>query len=314
MTVEVLVRSDAGAARIRELGASPVVGTVEDPRVWEARAGADGVIHIAALISARTPWPTFFKINVEGTRLAAQAARRMGARLVHLSSVAVYGRQALDDAPGSRSEHSPLGPLEEHDYYARSKRLAEEAVRAEVALGLEAVLLRPCVIYGEDDRLFLPKLAAVARRGWIPTVGAGDRAMALVHADSVADAAVRALTAPGAVNRIYNVTNDGEITAREFVQALAEGVGRTVRTVRVPEEAALTVARGVQAVLRLIGPGLYPGTLTSAVSFWRGGNPYTSDRAHEELGWRPSVDHRAMIAAAVRRLGTLAANSERAPR
>jgi len=314
MTVDALARSDAGAARLRESGAMPVIGTVEDPRVWETLSGADGVIHVAALIAGRAPWPTFFKINVEGTRLAAQAARRMGARLVHLSSVAVYGRQALDDPPGSRSEHSPLGPLEEHDYYARSKRLAEEAVRAEVALGLEAVMLRPCVIYGEEDRLFLPKLAAVARHGWLPTVGAGDRALALVHADSVADAVVRALTAPGAVNRIYNVTNDGEITAQGFVQALSEGLGRPVRTVRVPEEAALAAARGVQRVLRLIGPGLYPGTLTSAVNFWRGGNPYTSARAREELGWNPSVDHRAMIAAAVRRLDSAARVPGAAPR
>ena len=302
MTVDALVRSDAGAARMRELGANPVVGTIEDPRTWESLAGADGVIHVAALVAARTSWPTFFKINVEGTRLAAQAARRMGARLVHVSSVAVYGRQAMDEAPGSRNERSPLGPLEEHDYYARSKRLAEEAVRAEVALGLEAVMLRPCVVYGEGDRLFLPKLAAVARRGWLPTVGTGDRPMALVHAESVAEAAIRALTTPGASSRIYNVANDGDITAREFVEALAEGLGRPVRTVRVPEEAALAAARGLQAVLRMFGPGLYPGTLTSAVNFWRGGNPYTSERAREELGWRPAVDHRGMIAAAVRRL------------
>ena len=300
--VDALVRSDAGSERMRALGAVPVFGSVEDPRVWDALSEADGIIHVAALIAARTPWPTFFKINVEGTRLAAQAARRLGARLVHLSSVAVYGRQALDDAPGSRGERSPLGPLEEHDYYARSKRLAEEAVRAEVALGLEAVMLRPCVIYGQGDRLFLPRLAAVARHGWLPTVGAGDRVLALVHADSVADAAVRALSTPRAASRIYNVTNDGEITAREFVEAMGEGLGRRVRMIRLPEEAALGMARGIQGLLRLIGPGLYPGTLTSAVSFWRGGNPYTSDRARAELDWRPSVNHREKVTGIVRRI------------
>ena len=258
ISVDALVRTDAGAAHVLELGAHPVVGNIEDPRVWESLSGADGVIHVAALIAARTSWPTFFKINVEGTRLAAQAARRMGARLVHVSSVAVYGRQAMDEAPGTRNERSPLGPLEEHDYYARSKRLAEEAVRAEVALGLEAVLLRPCIVYGEGDRLFLPKLAAVARHGWLPTVGAGDRPIALVHAESVAEAAVRAMTTPGAASRIYNVTNDGEITAREFVQALAEGLGRPVRTVRVPEEAARAAAQGMQAVLRMSDPASIP--------------------------------------------------------
>jgi nucleoside-diphosphate-sugar epimerase len=299
--VTALVRTESAAVRMRALGASPVFGGVEDPRVWEAVREADGVIHSAALVAARTPWQTFFQVNVEGTRLAAAAARRLGARLVHVSSVAVYGRQASDEPPGSHSENSPFGPLDEHDFYARSKRLAEEMVRAEVALGLEAVILRPCVVYGEGDRLFLPRLAAVARRGWLPRVGAGTLPMAVVHAASVADAAVRALDTPRAASRIYQVTNDGDITPREFVAALSEGIGRRIRSVPVPEGAALAAAHGVQALLRVVGPGLYPGTITGAVRFWRGGNPYTSERARAELGWSPVVPHRQVIAALVRR-------------
>jgi 2-alkyl-3-oxoalkanoate reductase len=298
--VDALVRTEGGATQVRALGASPVFGSVEDPRVWEAVQAADGVIHVAALVAARVPWQTFFQVNVEGTRLAAATARRIGARLVHVSSVAVYGRQAYDEPPGSRGEHAAFGPLEEHDFYARSKRLAEESVRAEVALGLEAAILRPCVVYGEGDRLFLPRMAAVARFGWLPRVGDGTQGMAIVHAESVADAAVRALVTPAAASRIYNVTNDGEITPREFASALAEGVGRRVRTVPVPGGVALAAAHGAQAVLRLIGPGLYPGTITGAVKFWRGGNPYTSERAQAELGWTPSVRHRDAIAALVR--------------
>lgn len=301
VAVEALVRNQAGAARMRALGASPVFGNVEDPRVWEAVRGADGIVHAAALVAARSPWQTFFQVNVEGTRLAAATARRFGARLVHVSSVAVYGRQASDEPPGSRSERSPFGPLEDHDFYARSKRLAEEMVRAEVTLGLEAVILRPCVVYGEGDRLFLPRLAAVARRGWLPRIGAGTLPMAMVHARSVADAALRALDVPGAASRIYHVTNDGDITPREFVAALSEGLGRRIRSVPVPEGAALAAARGMQALLRVIGPGLYPGTITGAVRFWRGGNPYTSERAHAELGWSPAIRHREVIAALVGR-------------
>lgn len=300
--VDVVVRDEVGAARMRELGASPVFGSVEDPRLWEAVDRAEGIIHVAALVASRTPWQTFFQVNVEGTRLAAATARRLGARLVHISSVAVYGRQAYDDPSGSRREGSAFGPLEEHDFYARSKRLAEEAVRAEVALGLEAVILRPCVVYGEGDRLFLPRMAAVARRGWLPRVGPGDVPMAVVHAESVAEAALRALDTPRAASRIYNVTNDGDITPREFVAALAEGVGRRVRTFPVPERAALAAAHVVQAALRTMGPGLYPGTITGAVRFWRGGNPYTSERAQEELGWKPAVAHRSVIASLVRNL------------
>lgn len=300
--VVALARSRTAAATLSALGATPVMGCVEDPRVWDSLSDADGVIHSAALIAARSPWQRFFQVNVEGTRLAAAASRRVGARLVHVSSVAVYGRQAADEPPGTRTEHSPLGPLEEHDYYARSKRLAEEMVRAEVALGLAAVILRPCVVYGDGDRLLLPRLAAAARHGWLPRVGPGTLPMAIVHAESIADAAVRALDAPGAVSRIYQVTNDGEITPRGFVGALADGLGRRIRTLPVHEGAAFALAGGVQQLLRMIGPGLYPGTITGAVRFWRGGNPYTSARARSELGWTPAVDHGAAIAAIVRRL------------
>lgn len=300
--VGALVRDEVGAERMQALGASPVFGSVEDPRPWEGIDASDGVIHVAALVAARAPWQTFFQVNVEGTRLAAATARRLGVRLVHISSVAVYGRQAYDDPSGSRREGSAFGPLEDHDFYARSKRLAEEAVRAEVALGLEAVMLRPCVVYGEGDRLFLPRMAEVARRGWLPRVGSGNLPMAIVNAESVADAALRALDTPRAASRIYNVTNDGDITPREFVAALADGVGRRVRTFPIPEVAALAAAHVVQGALRLMGPGLYPGTITGAVRFWRGGNPYTSERAQDELGWRPAVAHRQAIASLVRRL------------
>jgi len=300
-TVTALVRSESGAARMKSLGATPVFGAVEESRTWDAVAGAEAVVHAAAIVAARTPWQTFFQVNVEGTRLAAAAARRLGARLIHISSVAVYGRHAADEPPGSRSENSPFGPLDDHDFYARSKRLAESMVRAEAALGLEAAMLRPCVIYGEADRLFLPRIASIARHGWLPRIGAGDEPMAVVHAESVGDAVLRALDTPRAVSRIYQVTNDGEITAREFIAALADGLGRRIRTVPLPEGAALAMAHTTQAVLRLIGPGLYPGTVTGAVRFWRGGNPYTSARAAAELGWQPAVDHRQAIAGLVRR-------------
>jgi len=300
-SVTALVRTEQAATRMSALGATPVFGAVEDARMWDGITQFDGVIHSAALVVSRTPWQTFFQVNVEGTRLAATTARRLGARLVHISSVAVYGRQAADEPPGTRSENSAMGPLEEHDYYARSKRLAEDMVRSEVALGLEAVILRPCVIYGAGDRLFLPKMTAVARHGWLPRIGAGNLPMAVVHADSVADAAVRALNTPRAASRIYQVTNDGEITAREFAAALSEGIGRPIRTVPIPEDAAQAIAQGVQAVLRIVGPGLYPGSMTGAVRFWRGGNPYTSARAEAELGWKPVVPHREVIATLVRR-------------
>lgn len=302
-TVTALVRDAPGADRMRTMGARPVPGAVEDLRTWEAVAGVDAIVHAAALVAARLPWTRFHAVNVEGSRLAAAAARRIGARLVHVSSVAVYGRQAYDEPPFSRREDAPFGPLEDHDFYARSKRLAEDAVRAEMAAGLDAVTLRPCVVYGPADRLFLPRLARLARLGWLPRVGSGTLPLAMVHSESVAAAVLAALEHPAAGGGTYNVTRDGDLTHQGLLRALAAGLDRPVRSVPVPESLALGGAKAAQVILRLLGPGLYPGTITGAVRFWRGGNPYAVERARADLEWAPELDHEGRLARLIAQLG-----------
>ncbi len=299
-TVRALARDAAGAARLREFGAEPVPGVVEDPAAWDAAEGCAALVHGAAIVAGRLPWERFRAVNVEATRHAAARARGLGVPLVHVSSVAVYGRRAADDAPESVGEDYAFGPLDEADFYARSKRQAEEAVWSEVDKGLRAVAVRPCVVYGEGDRLFLPKLLRVARRGWLPLLGPGDRPMALVHARNVAQAVAQALDRPAAWGRAYNLTNDDAITAREFVEALALGLGTRIRTLQLRPSLALALAGGGERLLRLLGPGRYPGTLRGAVRFWRGGNPYRSTAAVRDLGWRPAIAHREAVPEAVR--------------
>src|SRR5437762_2722474 len=164
--VRALVRP-ASRAVIERLGAEAVPGDVRDAAVWHAAVqGVRGLVHAAALLQQRASWQEYEAVNVDGTRRAALAARTAGARLVHISSVAVYGGLA-NYRPESerRTEDFPFQPIPEHDFYARSKRLAETVVREAAEGGLTAVALRPNVIYGERDRLFTPRVIRVVRRG-----------------------------------------------------------------------------------------------------------------------------------------------------
>jgi nucleoside-diphosphate-sugar epimerase len=260
------------------------------------------VVHAAALVAPRARYDDFLAVNVGGTRQAAAAARAAGARLVHLSSVSVYGRaRTFAAAPGTADESFPFAPLAESDYYARTKRLAEEALWEETARGgLWAVALRPNVIYGERDRLFTPKVVRTIRLGIVPQIGPGTNVLSVIYAGNVAAAAVAALDAqvPGGV--AYNVCNDGALTQREFVDAFAAGLGRhavRVRLARAPAAFALGV---VTAALRALRPGRYGGVAAGSVHFLAGNNPWRSDRARAELGWRPVVEPRAAIQRTVR--------------
>ena len=123
--VRALVRQ--GGAEESVPGAEPIVGDVTDPDAWRrAAVGVRGIVHAAALVVRRAEFAEYERVNVGGTRLAVQAARTTGARLVHVSSAAVYGRTAAYEAGrGAVTEDFPFQPIPEHDFYARTKRTAE---------------------------------------------------------------------------------------------------------------------------------------------------------------------------------------------
>jgi len=80
-------------------------------------------------------------------RIRARAARRAGARLVHVSSVDAIGLRP-DGLPAD--EDTPAGIMPECPYVV-TKREAEAAVLEEVALGLDAVIVNPVYMIGPWD-------------------------------------------------------------------------------------------------------------------------------------------------------------------
>ncbi len=287
-TVRALVRDAEGKKLIEGMGASSVFGSVEDADTWSHAEGTDAIVHSAAIIAKRRHWNTFHSFNIDGAQYAAVTAAKLGIRLVHISSVAVYGR-GLGSAARKIDEDTQFAELSPTDFYARSKRQAERAIAAVVReTGLSTVSLRPCVIYGERDRTFLPHVVRILSRGYGPVIGHGANPLAVVYAGNVADAVLAALDHPEVTGPI-NVTNDGDVTQREFLSAVGSAMGRKVRLVRVPLPAAYAFAAARHTLRRVFAPKKYPGFGASAVRFLSNANPYTSERALRELNWQPTT-------------------------
>jgi nucleoside-diphosphate-sugar epimerase len=189
-----LVRTPESAADLRDRGVELRQGDVLDAAsLAAALRGCDVLFHAAAAVSPRGGWEAFRRTNIEGTSTAIEAARGARARLVHISSVAVYGARDRYRADGPTHEEVPLAPLPEQAHYARSKRESERLVLGAHGRGeIWATAIRPCVIYGPRDRQFIPRVARILRLGVAPVPGGGGSTLAIVHAASVADAAVRA--------------------------------------------------------------------------------------------------------------------------
>ena len=201
---------------------------------------------------------------------------------------------------GRIDESTAWAELSTEEFYALSKRRAEDAVFAVAReTGLSAVALRPCVIYGERDRTFLPHVIRVQKLGFAPLVGSGTNALSIVYAGNVADAVLAALEHPE-VKGPFNVTNEGDITQREFFTAVGSALNRRTHFLTIPVPAALAITAVAHWFRHLLAPKKYAGFGASAVRFLSKNNPFTSDRARRELGWKPTTTPEEAIARSVR--------------
>jgi nucleoside-diphosphate-sugar epimerase len=291
--VRALVRDASRGGPLSRFGVDLQPGDVLDAgRFALAARGVDVVFHAAAAITARGGWEEFRRVNIDGTHHAVAAAARAGARLLHVSSVGVYGPSARYATPRRKTDEDvALQPLPETAFYARSKREAEEIVLAAHERGTAwATAVRPSVIYGRRDRQFVPRVARLLRCGFAPTISGGRSTLAIVNAANVADGAVRAAATDAAGGKAYNIANDFDVTVHDFYRLAAEGLGRRVRIVPVP----MAVARAALAVVRAVGPVIFGSrinvvTESSSLDFITRDNPFSSDRARRELGWTPTV-------------------------
>jgi UDP-glucuronate 4-epimerase len=197
-----------------------------------ALAGAEAVIHLAALPGVRTPRPfvTLWRENTRATEQLARAAAERGARFVLASTSSVYGDAVQlptpEDAPPS-----PLGP------YAVSKLAAERAcLTAARELGADAVIVRLFTVYGPGQR---PDMA-FAR--WIRALASGHpvrwhaRAGTVRDFTYVDDAATGLLAAldRGRSGQAYNVSGQDPVSLREALAVIEHAVGRTASLERLP--------------------------------------------------------------------------------
>jgi nucleoside-diphosphate-sugar epimerase len=167
-----------------------VQGDVTEPETYrEALRGVDGVVHLAALLTARRV-SEYEHANVLGTaRLLETCAEECPElrRAVVVSTVAAMGPSRNGR---SLTESDPCRPA---NAYGASK-LAAEAEALALAPRIPITILRPVFVYGPGDARGAAQLESWLRSPpgtWRSPI----RALSLVHVDDFAAACESALTA-----------------------------------------------------------------------------------------------------------------------
>src|SRR5215213_8624228 len=175
--VRALARSERAAERVRELGAEPVMGDLDDLHVQ----GSEIAFHAAAKVEDFGDPADFERVNVQGTRNVVAACKAGGVRrLVHVGTeAALMAGQPLVNV----DESAPLRP-DSPALYSSSKARAEEIVRG---ADLETVVVRPRFVWGRGDTTLLPALTEMVRSGRFRWIGGGRQLTATTHIDNTVE-------------------------------------------------------------------------------------------------------------------------------
>jgi nucleoside-diphosphate-sugar epimerase len=282
--VRALARSERAAERVRELGAEPVTGDLDDRDTL--RAGAEGcelAFHAAAKVEDWGDPADFERLNVRGTQNVIDACRETGVRrLVHVGTeAALMAGEPLVNV----DEGAPLRP-DSAALYSSSKAKAEQLVRSANGEALETVVVRPRFVWGRGDTTLLPALTEMVRSGRFRWVGGGRQLSATTHIDNTVEGLWLAATKAPA-GAVYFVTDGEPVVFREFITKLLGTQGVEIPDKSVPPAVARAAAATSERIWRLLKrPGSPPLT---RFAVWVSSQECTIDisRAERELGYRP---------------------------
>ncbi|MEV4760417.1 NAD(P)-dependent oxidoreductase [Micromonospora sp. NPDC049559] len=179
-------------------------------------AGVDAVLHAASYVGSDAELAE--RVNHLGTRWLTREVVAAGVtRFVYVSVAAVYG---------SGPHRGPAeGEIEARPTSARSaSRLRAEAY----VLGAGGQVLRPHLVYGPEDRWFVPATAAMlaAAPGWIDGGAARTSVINVRDLARLAVALGTAATPPA--QRVHHANHPEPVTIREIGLALAREFGIAV--------------------------------------------------------------------------------------
>lgn len=271
-------RAPIGVNDDRAADASPqmmshVTGEISDAADYTLTlVDVDVVIHCAAQAhinkNATDRQAEFNHVNCDGTlKLARQAIAAGVKRFVFISSIGVNGG------------HNQQGPFKYDDVaapwdeYTQSKYAAELGLR-QIAkeTGLEVVIIRPPLVYGANAPGNFGKLTQAVRYGrWLP-LGAVHNQRSFVALDNLVDLIITCIDNPNAVNQIFLVSDDEDISTTRLLEMMTRAANKSPRLLPVPLGLLRLVGKltGKQAVIeRLCGNLLVDISHTKATLGWQ---------------------------------------------
>lgn len=214
-----------------------IVGEIGGATNWvDALRGVDIVIHLAARVhvmhdESKDPLAEFRTVNTQGTEHLALTAAACGVkRLIYASSIKVNGEETSDG-----HIYSELDIPAPQDPYGISKWEAELTLkRVSQQTGLEIVVVRPPLVYGEEVKGNFAQMMKVISNGTPLPLGSVQNQRDLVYVGNLVDALIVCALHPSAAGQTYLVSDGQSVSTPELLKHLADAMGMPICLFRCP--------------------------------------------------------------------------------
>jgi uncharacterized protein YbjT (DUF2867 family) len=223
--VRVAVRNPNLAYRMRMLGDVGQIEVVQAnvrnaPSVARAVDGAEAVVNLVGVLweSGRQ---TFQTLHVMGAKTIAEQARAAGVkRLVQVSALGAG--------------------LESSSKYQRTKAQGEAAVRAAFP---GAVVIRPSIMFGAEDKFFNKFGQMAALFPALPLIGGGETKFQPVYVGDVAQVVAKAVASPAAEGLTYELGGPAVYSFKALMELILRETGRNRVLAPIPFFAARLIGK-----------------------------------------------------------------------
>lgn len=290
-----LVRTTSDLKAIQNLPLRLVHGDITNPdSIIAAFAGIEIVVHTAGAVTDWGSMDYFEKSNLAGVQNIARAAVQAGVkRLVHISTVAIYGfnvKNAPEDSPTPDS----------HVGYSITKLKAVQWLQSfTLENRLELVVINPGNVFGPGDEKFILPYLDIIHQNKFVYVGGGRSATCPTYIENLVHGIALACFHPGAAGETFNITDGLDITWRQFTDALYKGLGKDLITRSVPRNLVYVVAFAMEKLYQFFGIHKPPLLTRYRIDNASLDYHFSIDKARKLLGYQPPVDFETAVSRTV---------------
>jgi NADH dehydrogenase len=191
--------------------------------VERAIQNADAVVNLVGIL-APSGKQSFAAVHDEGAGIVAECAKAAGVS-------AFVQMSALGANAESGSE------------YARTKAAGEAKVLAAFP---EAVIVRPSIVFGQDDSFFNKFAAMAASAPALPLIGGGQTKFQPVYVVDVAEAIANAVEGHATAGATYELGGPEVMTFKEILELVLRETHRSRLLLPIPFAAATLLAKATQ--------------------------------------------------------------------